>query len=75
LQLLLDSSHQVQKQDVDDFRRLFWAAQYCAAANKARQSGLLELAAKQLTAVLRFIGIVPADRCAVWMNCVDELRG
>lgn len=59
---LLESSGQGRKQDVEDFRRLMWAVHYTALANKSKASGLLELAAKQLTAVLRFIGIVPADR-------------
>jgi hypothetical protein len=63
LQQQLQASAQVQAQDVADFKRLFWAAHLTALAGKSRQAGLLEMAARQLTALLRFIGIVPADRC------------
>jgi hypothetical protein len=63
LQQLLDSAGpQVRKQDTDDFRRLMWATHYTALAHQARAGGLLELAAKQLTAALRYVGILPADR-------------
>lgn len=47
---------------MDDFRKLFWAAQYLSNAGRCAAVGLRALAAKQLTALLRFIGIVPADR-------------
>lgn len=50
------------KQDTDDFAKLYWAAHLTAVANRSRQAGLHELAAKQLTALLRFAGIVPADK-------------
>ncbi|WIA40104.1 hypothetical protein OEZ86_013511 [Tetradesmus obliquus] len=63
LQQQLDSAGpQVRKQDAEDFRRLMWASHYIALAHQARAGGLLELAAKQLTAALRYVGIVPADR-------------
>lgn len=63
LQQQLDSAGpQVRKQDAEDFRRLMWAIHYIALAHQARAGGLLELAAKQLTAALRYVGIVPADR-------------
>ena len=58
----VEASAQVRPQDVEDFRRLFWAAHYTACAAKASAAGLYELAARQLTAVLRYIGIVPQDR-------------
>lgn len=60
----LENSGQARKQDTEDFRRLMWAAHYTALANQAKEAGLADLAAKQLTAVLRYVGIVPADRCA-----------
>lgn len=66
LQQLLDSAGPaVRKQDVEDFRRLMWAMHYTALAHKTQAAGLAELAAKQLTAALRYVGIVPADRWAV----------
>lgn len=64
LQQLLEASPQVRPQDVEDFRRLLWAAHLTCLANQSRQASLLELAARQLTALLRFVGIVPADRRA-----------
>lgn len=70
----LDSSGQARKQDLEDFRRLMWASHYIALANKCKAAGLNELAAKQLTAVLRYVGIVPADRSVMrpwphWVSC------
>lgn len=62
LHQLLSASTQVSEQDVQDFKRLLWAAHLTCAANQAQQAGLQELAAKQLTALLHYIGIVPADR-------------
>jgi hypothetical protein len=61
-QLLGTAGPQVRKQDAEDFRRLMWAMHYTALAHQARAGGLLELAAKQLTAALRYVGILPADR-------------
>jgi hypothetical protein len=62
LQQLLDASGQVSGQDAQDFKRLLWAAHLTCLANQSQQAGLLELAAKQLTALLRYVGIVPPDR-------------
>ena len=65
LQQLLAASSQVSDQDVQDFKRLLWAAHLTCIADQSRQAGLLELAARQLTALLHYTGIVPADRWAV----------
>lgn len=64
LQQLLEQApgSQVRPQDLADFTRLLWAAHLNAAASQARQAGMLELAARQLTALLRYVAIVPADR-------------
>ncbi len=43
-------------------RRQYLASHYVALAGVAKASGLRELAAKQLTAALRYVGIIPADR-------------
>jgi hypothetical protein len=69
LQQLLAASSGVRTQDADDFNRLLWAAHLSSAASQAAKAGLLELAARQLTALLRFVGIVPADRWveAAWL--------
>lgn len=61
---LLSASSQVSSQDVQDFKSLLWAAHLTCVANQSQQAGLQELAAKQLTALLHYIGIVPADRYA-----------
>ncbi len=52
----------VKKGDLEDFRRLYLAAHYISLANVAKAAGLKELAARQLTAALRYAGIIPADR-------------
>ena len=62
LHQLLSAATQVSEQDLQDFKRLLWAAHLTCLANQSQQAGLQELAAKQLTALLRYIGIVPADR-------------
>lgn len=62
LHQVLAASSQVSSQDVQDFKRLLWAAHLTCLAHQSQQAGLLELAAKQLTALLHYIGIVPADR-------------
>lgn len=41
---------------------MLWAAHYTACAGRASTAGLLELAAQQLTAALRYVGIIPCDR-------------
>lgn len=63
LHQLLAASSQVSSQDLQDFKRLLWAAHLTCVAHQAQQAGLLELAARQQTALLRYVGIVPADRC------------
>lgn len=62
LHQLLSASSQASSQDVQDFKRLLWAAHLTCLANQSLEAGLLELAARQLTALLHYIGIVPADR-------------
>jgi hypothetical protein len=52
----------VRRQDVDDFRRLAAAARLAAQATRSAAAGLDELAAKQRTALLRYLGIIPADK-------------
>lgn len=64
LHQLLSASSQVSSQDLQDFQRLLWAAHLTCLANQSQQAGLLELAARQLTALLHYIGIVPVDRWA-----------
>lgn len=64
LHQLLSASSQVSSQDQQDFQRLLWAAHLTCLANQSQQAGLLELAARQLTALLHYIGIVPVDRWA-----------
>lgn len=78
LSLQLDAAgpSQVRKQDADDFRALLWACHYTALAAKAADAGLLSLAARQLTARLRYVGVVPADRsvCACMQQYVQHAR-
>lgn len=62
LHQLLTASSQVSDLDTQDFKRLLWAAHLTCLANQAQHAGLQELAARQLTALLHYIGIVPADR-------------
>jgi hypothetical protein len=58
----MQTSPAVRKQDTEDMQRLFWAAHLTAAAGKAAGAGLHLQAARQLSALLRYIGIVPQDR-------------
>jgi hypothetical protein len=74
LHQLLSASSQVSSQDLQDFTRLLWAAHLTCVANQSQQAGLLELAARQLTALLHYIGIVPVDRWAAATQ-VGVLRG
>lgn len=55
-------SSAAKKSDVEEFRKLYLASHYIALSSQARQAGLKELAAMQLTSMLRYVGIVPADR-------------
>lgn len=59
---ILQGSSAIKKSDTEEFRKLYLASHYIAQAGAARAAGLRELAAMQLTAVLRYVGIVPADR-------------
>ena len=52
----------VRRPDAEDFRRLAAAARLAAQASRCAAAGLAELAAKQRTALLRYVGIVPADK-------------
>lgn len=52
------------KQDVEEVSALFWAAHFVSCAARATAAGLAELAARQLTAALRYAGLIPSDRCA-----------
>lgn len=56
------SSGSVRKQDVEDFRRLAAAVRLASQASRCKAAGMAELAAKQRTALLRYVGIVPADK-------------
>ncbi len=47
------SSNKVKPSELDEFRRLYLAAHYVALAAMSKGSGLKDLAAMQLTAVLR----------------------
>ena len=38
------------------------AAHYCTLKQRCTEAGLHELAAKQATSLLRYIGIIPADK-------------
>jgi hypothetical protein len=68
------SSGTVRKQDVADFKRLGAAARLASQASRCKAAGMAELAAKQRTALLRYAGIVPADKVsrAHW-RCADML--
>jgi hypothetical protein len=50
------------KRALDDFRRMAMAAHYTVCATRARAAGMRNLAARELTSLLRYVGIVPADR-------------
>ena len=52
----------LKKGELEEFRRIYLASHYISVANSSKQAGLKELAAMQLTSVLRYVGIVPADR-------------
>lgn len=71
----LEKSPAVRRQDMEDFWKLFWAAHYTSAAGRCHAAGLHSLAAKQLTALLRFIGIVPADKAFYDAGSAWKLAG
>lgn len=58
----LEGNNNVKKVELEDFKRLYWAAHYVALSNQCRKAGLKEMAAKQLTTALRYVGIIPADK-------------
>ncbi|KAI8469208.1 MAG: intraflagellar protein IFT172 [Monoraphidium minutum] len=58
----LELAGAARKSECDDFARLFWAAHLVSCARRAAGAGLAELAARQLTAALCYIGVLPADR-------------
>ncbi len=47
-------------------RRIYLAAHYLALAGQAKGAGLKEMAARQLTAALRYVGIIPPDKVSQW---------
>ncbi|MEW5300130.1 MAG: hypothetical protein WDW38_002966 [Sanguina aurantia] len=51
-----------RKGELEDFRKLYLAAHYIATAHSAEEKGLHDLAARDLTSALRYVGIIPADR-------------
>lgn len=53
---------QISKRDVEEFRRCYLAAHYIALSEEAKKAGLNELVARELTAALRYAGLIPADR-------------
>lgn len=65
----LSAAPGVKKGELEEFRKLYMAAHYIALAGASRQAGLKDLAAMQLTAVLRYAGIVPADRVGGCRRC------
>ncbi|QDZ23436.1 intraflagellar transport protein [Chloropicon primus] len=46
----------------DEFSKLLEAAHYTKVMGECRQAGLHQLAAKQATSLLRYIGAIPADK-------------
>ena len=77
----IQGSSAAKKSDVEEFRKLYLASHYISLSSQARQAGLKELAAMQLTSMLRYVGIVPADRAffeagIAWkVRAQGELRG
>jgi hypothetical protein len=69
------SSGSVRKQDVEDFRRLAAAARLASQASRCKAAGMAELVAKQRTALLRYVGIVPADKVGGRPCCAEWPRG
>lgn len=59
---VLQLTNSVKKSDLEEFKKLNFAAHYTALANASIKAGLKELAAMQLSSVLRYVGLVPADR-------------
>ncbi|GAX77698.1 hypothetical protein CEUSTIGMA_g5141.t1 [Chlamydomonas eustigma] len=59
---VLQTAPTIKKSEIEEFRRLYLASHYICLANMSRQAGLKDLAAMQLVSVLRYVGIVPADR-------------
>lgn len=58
----LEGNTAVKKVELEDFKRLYWASHFLALANQCKKAGLKEVAAKALTSVLRYVGIMPADK-------------
>ncbi|KIZ07625.1 Intraflagellar transport protein [Monoraphidium neglectum] len=58
----LELAATTRKRDSEEFSRLFWAAHHVSCASRSKAAGLSELAARQLTAALRYVGVLPADR-------------
>eukprot|EP00798_Chlamydomonas_sp_ICE-L_P014195 gene14195-20165_t len=59
---VLGTSGTARKNDMEEFRKMYLAGLYISLANTAKADGMKDLAAKQLTAALRYAGIIPADR-------------
>lgn len=62
LVVLLEEGGVGTKSDLEDFNKLFWSSHYLYMSSRCQAAGLMELAAKQATALLRYIGIIPADK-------------
>ncbi|GBF87714.1 intraflagellar transport protein [Raphidocelis subcapitata] len=61
-QLDLPSASPAPRVEAEAARALFWAAHLVACGGRAAGGGLRELAARQATAALRYVGLIPADR-------------